>query len=110
MVEDLLGKKFIVKATAIQKGDFLQGPLGSAEVVEVQAQPSVVLVDLAVLGVKRLDPTWDVAVYRKEDEGNDFDDEEFEEEDNSGDRRDVDESIYPMDPEPEPWTPASRYS
>lgn len=66
-MEDLLGKKQVIKATEIQKGDFLEGDFGAstAEVVDVQVRADIVLVDLAVKGVVRLDPAWEVAVWRK---------------------------------------------
>lgn len=66
-MEDLLGQRHKVKATEIKPGDFLEGDFGvsSSEVLEVQVDPDVVLVDLAVKGIVRLDPTWDVAVFRK---------------------------------------------
>lgn len=66
---DLLGKRQVIKATDVQKGDFLVGDFGvsTAEVVDVRVTPDVVFVDLAVKGVVELDPSWDVAVFRKED-------------------------------------------
>src|SRR3990167_8496618 len=65
----LLGQKQVVKATEVRKGDFLEGDFGvsTAEVIDVRVQPDVVLVNLAVKGVVRLDPTWDVAVFRQEE-------------------------------------------
>lgn len=68
ILEALLGLKQVVKATEVRKGDFLEGDCGvsTAEVIDVRVQPDVVLVNLAVKGVVRLDPTWDVAVFRKE--------------------------------------------
>lgn len=67
-VDDFLGKKRVIKATEIRVGDFLEGDFGvsSAEVLDVQVTEKIVYVELAVKGVVRLDPTWDVAVYRKE--------------------------------------------
>ena len=67
-MQALLGQKQVVKATEVRKGDFLEGDFGvsTAEVIDVRVQPDVVLVNLAVKGVVRLDPTWDVAVFRKE--------------------------------------------
>ena len=67
-MEDLLGKKLVIKATEIKVGDFLQGNVGTGEVVGIQTQPDRVLVNLAVIGVVQLDPTWDVAVFRNQDE------------------------------------------
>lgn len=66
-----MGQKQVVKATEIRKGDFLEGDFGvsTAEVIDVRVQPEVVLVNLAVKGVVRLDPTWDVAVFRQEGTG-----------------------------------------
>ena len=69
-MDDLLGRKQVVKATQVLTGDFLVGDdgLSTSEVIEVQTQSEVVLVNLAVRGVARLDPAWDVAVYRKSHE------------------------------------------
>lgn len=64
-MEDLLGKMQVIKATLVQTGDFLVGDNSTAEVISVQIEPGVVLVDLAVKGLVRLDPDWDVAVFRK---------------------------------------------
>lgn len=68
VVDDFLGKSQVIKATEIRVGDFLKGDFGvsAAEVLDVQVTETVVYVDLIVKGVVRLDPTWDVEVYRKE--------------------------------------------
>ncbi len=49
------------------------------------------------------------AAYAEYDERHREDEDDLE--DTSGDSRDVDDGgFYPQDPEPEPWTPSSRYS
>lgn len=68
-LEDIFRTKLVIKATEVREGDFLEGDheVSIAEVIDVQIQPDVVLVNLAVKGVVRLDPTWDVTVLREEE-------------------------------------------
>lgn len=66
-MEDLLGPRKVIKATEVQTGDFLvnEAEQSTYEVIDVRVQPDVILVNLAVRGIARLDPSWDVKVYRK---------------------------------------------
>ncbi len=69
MDDPLLGKQLKLKATEVQKGDFLihEEEQSTFEVIDVHVSQDDVIVVLAGTGFSHLEPEWDVALYRKQD-------------------------------------------